>query len=95
MVLAARPTRETLESLRVTLHKLEQATDPASNGHDVAELKQILLNRIAELETLNAMQPEEAASTPAVPSDLPPLAAVTEQESVKETFETTGLEKLD
>jgi hypothetical protein len=94
--MTSRPSRETLESLRVTLHKLEQTTDSASDGQDVAELKQILLNRIAELETLNALSPpdSEPASAPA-PTELPPLAAVTEEESIKDTGETVPLEKLD
>ena len=92
----SRPSRETLESLRVTLHKLEQTTDPASDGQDVAELKQILLNRIAELETLNALQPADAEPAIAsAPSDLPQLAAVTEEESVSATMETISLDKLD
>lgn len=91
-----RPSRETLDSLRVTLHKLEQTTDSTSDGQDVAELKQILLNRIAELETLNALQPADTEPAPApAPSELPPLAAVTEEQPVKDTLETIPLEKLD
>jgi hypothetical protein len=91
-----RAPRETLESLRVTLHRLEQTTDSASDGQDVAELKQILLNRIAELETLNALNPQDPDHAPATaPSDLPPLAAVTEEESNKVAMETVPLEKLD
>ncbi len=91
-----RPPRETLESLRVTLHKLEQTTDSASDGQDVAELKQILLNRIAELETLNALSPadpEPAAASAS--SDLPQLAAVTEEQSIQDGMATIPLEKLD
>jgi hypothetical protein len=90
-----RPARETLDSLRVTLQKLEQTTDPASDGHDVAELKQILLNRIAELEALNAMQaPEPAAPAPS-PSELPPIAVTAEKEPANEAADQTALEKLD
>ncbi|WP_348264907.1 hypothetical protein P8935_10305 [Telmatobacter sp. DSM 110680] len=59
-------------------------------------MKQILLNRIAELETLNALNPQESEQAPlSAPSDLPPLAAVTEEESVKDTMEAVPLEKLD
>lgn len=90
----SRSTQETLESLRVTLQKLEQAADPASNGQDVVELKQILLNRIAELETLHALQPAEAEPEPA-PSDLPPLAVVTEGDATKAVAETIPPEKFD
>jgi hypothetical protein len=94
--MTSRPTRETLDSLRVTLHRLEQTNDLASDGQDVVELKQILLNRIAELETLNALSPRESEPAPlSAPSDLPPLAAVTEEEAIKDTMETVPLEKLD
>ena len=94
--MTSRPSRETLQSLRVTLHKLEQATDSVSNGQDVAELKQILLNRIAELESLNALSPADSEPAAAsAPSDLPHLAAVTEETSVKDAMETVPLEKLD
>jgi hypothetical protein len=89
-----RSTRETLDSLRVTLQKLEQTADSVSDGQDVAELKQILLNRIAELETLKALQPPDAQPVPA-PSDLPPLAAETEENSVQEAGQMPSLERLD
>jgi hypothetical protein len=93
--MSARSAQETLDSLRVTLQKLEQTTDPASNGQDVAELKQILLNRIAELETLQALQqPEEVAPAPAA-TDLPPIAVTTEEEPAKEAADLPRLEKLD
>jgi hypothetical protein len=93
--MTARSARETLESLRITLQKLEQTSDPASDRQDVAELKQILLNRIAELETLQALHPEEpeVAQAPAS-SDLPSIAAA-EGERAKEATDTVGLEKLD
>jgi hypothetical protein len=88
--------RETLDSLRVTLHKLEQTTDLASDGQDAAELKQILLNRIAELETLNALNPQDPEpAPPSAPSDLPPLSVVTEEGANKDVMETVPLEKLD
>ena len=92
--MTARPARETLDSLRVTLQKLEQETDPASNGQDGVELKQIMLNRIAELEALQALLPEEVASVSA-PSDLPSIAVTTEEAAPKEAADTPRLEKLD
>jgi hypothetical protein len=93
--MAPRSSKETLESLRVTLQKLEQSTDSPSNGHDVAELKQILLNRIAELETLSAMEPAQAESAPTSPSDLPPLAVTTEENTAKKVSDAIPLEQLD
>ena len=94
LAMAPRSSKETLESLRVTLQKLEQTTDSPSNGQDIAELKQILLNRIAELEALSAMGPAEAESAPSSPSDLPPLVKGTE-ETEKRTADATPLEQLD
>jgi hypothetical protein len=90
-----RPARETLDSLRVTLQKLEQTADSSSNGHDVAELKQILLNRIAELEALHAMQPEDTTPAPAPSSELPPIAITAEKEPANEPADQPALEKLD
>ena len=89
-----RPTRETLDSLRITLQKLEGTAHAASSGQDIAELKQILLNRIAELEALNVLEPQEVAQVTS-PSDLPPLAAVTEEEAIAESARNPSLEKLD
>lgn len=92
--MTARPAQETLDSLRITLQKLEQETDPASTGQDAVELKQIMLNRIAELEALQALLPDEVASVPA-PSDLPSIAVTTEEVAPKEAADTPRLEKLD
>jgi len=94
--MTARSAQETLESFRVTLQRLEQASDLAADRQDIAELKQILLNRIAELETLNALRPQPAEAEKARPlSDLPALAVATEEEPVKETAEAASVEKLD
>jgi hypothetical protein len=93
--MAPRPSKETLESLRVTLQKLEQSTDAPLNGQDVAELKQILLNRIAELEALSAMEPAQVESAPTSPSDLPPLAVTTEEDTAKKVSDAIPLEQLD
>jgi hypothetical protein len=93
--MAPRSSKETLESLRVTLQKLEQSTDSPSNGNDVVELKQILLNRIAELEALSAMEPAEVESAPTPPSDLPPLAVTTEEDTPKKVSDAIPLEQLD
>ncbi len=93
--MTARSPKETLESLRVTLQKLEQTSYAASDTQDIAELKQILLNRIAELEALSAMEPTEIESAPSSPSDLPSLAVVTEDEMAKEAGDISPLKKLD
>jgi hypothetical protein len=93
--MALRSTKETLESLRVTLQKLEQTTDSPSNGQDIAELKQILLNRIAELEALSAIEPAAVESAPSAPSDLPSLPVATDENGLKKTVDEIPLERLD
>jgi hypothetical protein len=92
--MTVRPTRETLESLRITLQKMEQFTDSESDANDVTELKRLLLNRIAELETLEALQPEEVHPQPIL-SDLPAIAASTEGNAVSESPEAPTLNKMN
>jgi hypothetical protein len=55
-------TQATLESLRVTLQKLEETAHvtPA----DIVELKRILLHRIAELELLFELTQDSIAQLP-------------------------------
>jgi hypothetical protein len=55
-------TPATLESLRVTLQKLEQTAAIAPD--DIAELKRILLQRIAELELQFAIAPGQPQPAP-------------------------------
>jgi flagellar biosynthesis/type III secretory pathway chaperone len=93
--MTSRSARETLESLRITLQKLEQTCDTSSDRQGLAELKQILLNRIAELETLRALNPVEAEIVQEqAPSDLPSIASI-EAEPAIETAEAVAVEKLD
>jgi hypothetical protein len=49
-----RPANETLACLQATLLKLEQTPDPNHNDAELAELKGLILNRIAELEIVQA-----------------------------------------
>jgi hypothetical protein len=46
----------TLESLRITLQHFEQSTDPSLVHEDLALLRRILLNRIAELESTSTRE---------------------------------------
>lgn len=52
------PARETIESLRSILQKLEETIDPESS--DLAYLKRVMMERIAELE---AAQKVESSAT--------------------------------
>ena len=42
--------RDTVESLRIVLRKVEQTADPGQDAADVIDLKRILRKRIAEIE---------------------------------------------
>ena len=55
--------RETIESLRLTLQRLEQTGARTSDPDGVAALKRILRKRIADLEMLDALR-----SQPLVPT---------------------------
>jgi hypothetical protein len=82
-----RPAHETLESLRLTLLKVEQSAEPEQDREALAELKRILLQRIAELEAVQALEIQALESAPAQtadkpnPSDLVPPASVTVDDS--------------
>jgi hypothetical protein len=53
---------DTIESLRVILHEVEQTMDAVHDSADLAELKRILLDRIAELEIAQARTAEPAVN---------------------------------
>ncbi len=59
---------DTIESLRVLLKTVEQTTGVARNSADLAELRRILVHRIAELEIAQASI-QGAAATPALRED--------------------------
>ena len=81
-----RPAQETLESLRLTLLKVEQGAEPEQDAEALAELKRILLQRIAELEAVQALESAAAQTLDGPSSDqsnpealLPPPAATSIQ----------------
>lgn len=61
--MGSRPTESTIEALRLTINQIEQTTDSNVDAESVAELKRILLNRIAELETVQTPAPLESETT--------------------------------
>ncbi len=71
--MVSRPTREVLEGLRLTLQKLEQNFDSVEDEPAMADLKRILLLRIADLEAAEALEAagREAVETPATCLNLP------------------------
>jgi hypothetical protein len=57
-----RPIPDTIESLRVTLQEVEQTMDAVHDSADLAEIKRILCDRIAELEIAQARTAEPAVN---------------------------------
>ncbi len=79
--MAIRPSYELLEALRLSLQKLEQGIDPVEDVRVMAELKRMLVLRIAELEAQNTIEMAsiETAEPPAQPGSSQ-LRPVTEPE---------------
>lgn len=91
-----RPTADTLESLRVTLQKLEQTADPAYDSPHLASLKSVLLNRIADLEIAEASGPINAETAMASSrAGLIPLQMVAEQDRHLEAATTRAQNEQD
>jgi hypothetical protein len=90
-----RPSFETIESLRRTLQKLQETSDTVEGVASMADLKRILLNRIAEIEVTMALAPAaaEAAKISDPSALIPPSLAGTD--SSKKTAATTELAQLD
>jgi hypothetical protein len=63
---------DTIEALRVIFLKFEQALDPEYDQAALTELKRIILDRIAELESEFAMMVTCARPSPA-PFEAPPV----------------------
>jgi hypothetical protein len=94
-----RPTQKTLESLHVTLQKLEQTENPVQGEESMSELKRVLLNRIADLElskTLETGEPE--AEEKPEPAELIAPQREAEKASPDQVIDpanSTELSKLD
>ena len=97
-MVSQRPARELIESLRLTLQRLEQSADPAGDLQETAELKRILLARIADLEVVSALEAQSSFSHPAENAtvnpiaELPPLEVVAKEEQTPETIDSLPLE---
>ena len=75
--MAPRPKKDTLESLRVTLQQLEQTADPARDADSMAQLKRVLVNRIADLELLETLTSDDLKSADlSNPAELVPPVTV-------------------
>jgi hypothetical protein len=91
-----RSVPDTIETLRNTLQKLEQNLDPTADAVALADLKRVVLNRIAELEIVKALAPEVAESPKAPdPTALLPPSAETGGDLPAADAQTGQLEKLD
>ena len=91
-----RPTQKTLESLHVTLQKLEQTDSPARDEESISALKRVLLNRIADLELSKTLETADAETeTAPEPADLIAPPSKREGDPLEETIEKKEFDKLD
>jgi len=91
-----RPTQKTLQSLHVTLQKLEQTEDPAQDEESISELKRVLLNRIVDLELSKTLETGESEiEDKPEPADLIVRQAEKEKLSPDPMANSIELEKLD
>jgi hypothetical protein len=89
-----RPTDDALRLLRVTLQKLEHGLDAVHDAHVMAELKRMVLLRIAVLEAVNALQQHAGIETsdPTSSFGLSPHLVVTGGVPGEGTVDTNNLE---
>jgi hypothetical protein len=94
--MSRRPTPKSLESLHITLQKLEQTSDPDNKDASISELKQVVLNRIIDLELSNTLTTgDDEIDNATAPANLVPPPSVTEERSSDKSIDKTPLEKLD
>lgn len=95
-LMTRRPTPKSLESLRVTLQKLEQSETPDSGEHSISELKRVVLNRIADLELSKKLETvENDADNDPESGDLTSLPLIAEEGDHAKDLDLAPLEKLD
>jgi hypothetical protein len=91
-----RPTDEALESLRVTLNRLEHTANPDQDADSMAAFKRILLNRMADLELAASLAPGDAEiSQPPAPDELVMPTSMAKSDPDEEATGKTQLEQLD
>ena len=92
-----RPTPKSLESLSVTLQKLEQTVDPGMDDASISQLKRVVLNRIVDLELSKTLETSEDETDQAPePTDWAQLPTMTTEEAPsQEAADKTDQNKLD
>ena len=91
-----RPTARSLESLHLTLQKLEQTSDPGKDDASISDLKRVLLNRIVDLELSKTLETKDDEGDKAPePADLVPPPSITEESTPETDIDKTSIEKLD
>ena len=71
-----RAPKDTVESLRLMLQRFEQSADPTLDPADRAELRRILMLRIANLEALEALKADAFESKSKPEGGEPALASL-------------------
>jgi hypothetical protein len=94
--MSRRPTPKSLESLHVTLQKLEQTSDPDKKDASISELKQVVLNRIIDIELANTLATaDDEIDRGSSPAELIPPPSMTEEGTPETSIDNTALDKLD
>ncbi|MGA2652513.1 MAG: hypothetical protein ABSF28_18415 [Terracidiphilus sp.] len=91
-----RPTAKSLESLHATLQKLEQTSDPHEEDASISELKQVVLNRIIDLELSKTLVTEDDETENSLgAADMTSLPSMGEERTAEKGCELISLKKLD
>jgi len=54
--MATRPKKDTLDTLRLTIQRIEQVADPEHDAESLAKLKRRVVSRVADLELLDTQK---------------------------------------
>ena len=91
-----RPTAKSLESLHATLQKLEQASDRDAEDASISDLKQVVLNRIIDLELSKTLVIEgEESESELGAADMASLPSIRDERASEIVGDQLQLEKLD
>jgi hypothetical protein len=91
-----RPTARSLESLHVTLQKLEQTSDAGQEDSSISELKQVVLSRIIDLELSKTFgATDDEVENELNVADLTPLPPLADSRPAEMGADEKPLEKFD
>jgi len=91
-----RPMAKSIESLHATLQKLEQTSELEASDTSISELKQVVLNRIIDLELSKTLVTEDGEiESGSGAADLALLPSISEEAVAEKGSQPVLIEKLD